>query len=219
MILTIKTLQNQKLYLDVDSTDTVWDIKQKIWKQFKICFPEGQKLILKGKILKKQDQTVESMHITIFDFMVVMVRRIIGIQIHSNGDDIIKMYKPLQLKQFTTLNQFLKDIAKSLKDDGDMFCKYYGIFLAESTFAFTDDNLRKKWTHWWPKSFEVKQAYAILEIKTKDKKLWYKQHFDKRCEYLIYAYIRIEIENNSNNSSLCVPNDIKKLCKMYLHQI
>ncbi|KAJ1644238.1 UV excision repair protein rad23 [Coemansia asiatica] len=70
MKISLKTLQQKTFHLDVDTSDTIEQIKQKVEEAQ--GFPAStQKLIFSGKILTNE-QTIEEIKITENDFMVVM---------------------------------------------------------------------------------------------------------------------------------------------------
>lgn len=74
MIITVKTLQNNKYDLEINLEDSVSEIKRKIHEELKLGEPECQKLIHHGKILK-DEQTVQSIGFKEKDFLVVMIRK------------------------------------------------------------------------------------------------------------------------------------------------
>ncbi|KAJ2008224.1 UV excision repair protein rad23 [Coemansia thaxteri] len=70
MQITLKTLQQKTFKIDVEGTDTIKDVKQKV--ESSQGYPaDTQKLIFSGKILA-DTQTVEELKISENDFMVVM---------------------------------------------------------------------------------------------------------------------------------------------------
>ncbi|KAJ3065739.1 UV excision repair protein RAD23 B, partial [Quaeritorhiza haematococci] len=70
MLLTIKTLQQKSFQMEVELTDTILSVKQKI-EERESQAPTQQKLIHSGKILA-DDKTVGDYKITEKDFLVVM---------------------------------------------------------------------------------------------------------------------------------------------------
>jgi len=74
MIIQVKTLQNSKFDLEIQLTDTVAQIKERIHTELNLGEPETQKLIHRGKILK-DDQTAQSAGFKEKDFLVVMVKK------------------------------------------------------------------------------------------------------------------------------------------------
>ncbi|RCH92052.1 hypothetical protein CU097_011021 [Rhizopus azygosporus] len=71
--ITVKTLQQKQFKLEVDSTDSILSVKEKI-EQSQGHPVAQQKLIFSGKILS-DDKTVEEYNITEKDFLVVMVSK------------------------------------------------------------------------------------------------------------------------------------------------
>jgi len=74
MQLTIKTLKQEQLSVEVDPSCKISEVKQKINEKYSHD-PEAQRLIFAGKILE-DSQTVESYNITEKEFLVLMVRKI-----------------------------------------------------------------------------------------------------------------------------------------------
>merc|ERR1711862_999340 len=74
MQLTIKTLKQEQLSVEVDPSCKISEVKQKINEKYSRD-PEAQRLIFAGKILE-DSQTVESYNITEKEFLVLMVRKI-----------------------------------------------------------------------------------------------------------------------------------------------
>ncbi|KAG1140163.1 hypothetical protein G6F37_009202 [Rhizopus arrhizus] len=71
--ITVKTLQQKQFKLDVDSSDTILSVKEKIQESQGHAVAQ-QKLIFSGKILV-DDKKVEDYNITEKDFLVVMVAK------------------------------------------------------------------------------------------------------------------------------------------------
>ena len=72
--ITVKTLKNKKYELQINESDTILSIKNKIDSELNLGEPETQKLIHHGKILK-DDQTAKSSGFKDNDFLVCMVRK------------------------------------------------------------------------------------------------------------------------------------------------
>ena len=209
MIVTIKTLQNQRSDIEIEPKDTVLQIKHKIKEQTNYMqgVPAESKLIHHGKILKNEE-IAESVGLINGDFMVVMMVKHIGFQIDEKCymDEIFKKY---QIKrQCQTLSDFKSIICKSLKDDLETFEKYYDIFYENKPFDFGHKDFGE--AEWW---LSHKTAYCF-DIKSKDCKLWYSQHYDLRCELLIFGYIR----NETQSKNILVPIPIQHICQQYYHK-
>ena len=74
MLLTLKTLKQEVLKIEVETSDTVRIVKQKISEKFSYD-ADTQKLIFAGKILDDKD-TIESYNIQEKDFVVLMVSKV-----------------------------------------------------------------------------------------------------------------------------------------------
>jgi len=74
MQLTLKTLKQEQLTVDVEPSDKISQVKEKIKDKYSHDV-EAQRLIFAGKILD-DSQTVESYNITEKEFLVLMVRKI-----------------------------------------------------------------------------------------------------------------------------------------------
>merc|ERR1712137_677293 len=73
MKLTLKTLKQEALDVEVDPSSTIVQVKEKILAKYNHSV-ESQRLIFAGKILD-DNSTVESYNITEKDFLVLMVRK------------------------------------------------------------------------------------------------------------------------------------------------
>ncbi len=205
MKIVIKTLQNRRYDLEIDPKDTVFDIKYKIEKQLNLGWAQQYKFIHKGRILK-DDQTAESANIAPDDYAVVMVRKSGCLRLEI--DDKCYMsegYYKQTIRAFKTLKDFQTEISTHLDDDINEFCKYYDFFIDGASLKVVDEDKFGDNCHNWL------IGSVTLQIRTKDNKLWYKQHYDKRLYLLVMGYIRI----TTKGLQIFLPPPMQELCNTY----
>ncbi|MGH0188444.1 UNVERIFIED_CONTAM: hypothetical protein FKN15_029675 [Acipenser sinensis] len=107
MQITLKTLQQQTIKIDIDPDDTVRALKEKIEaEKGKECFPvSGQKLIYAGKILQ-DDTPIKDCKIQDNNFVVVMVAKCMG-KLQSLVCNSICSGHIIQQVSFDSLKQFI----------------------------------------------------------------------------------------------------------------
>ena len=208
MKVVIKTLTSSRYELEIDPKDTMLEIKRKIKEELFFGLMGSNKLIHRGKILK-DDQTVESVGISPNDLLVAMVWKVQH-HLRLEIDDKCHMkhhYTESEIENFQTFKDFKSDICTKLDDDIAEFIKYYDLFAQNKLLSVEDmdENFGINHEKWLP------NKSMVLQIRTKDNKLWYRQHYEQRVYLLVIGYIRI----HTKRLAILLPTPIKQLCNTY----
>ena len=197
-------MQNETYTLEIDPNDTTLQIKYKIEEQLNLGYPETFKIIHHGKILKNDQTPLFKMN----DFLIVMVKMYCRFEINDKCY-MEQTYIRSKLNIFKTFQDFQSDIASNLDDDIYEFNKYYDFFINGQPLEIEDsddfgngDNVKQ----WWKRGRSLN-----VEIRSKDNKFWYKQHYQKRMHVLTIGFIRI----TTKKFKIFLPSPIQQLCNKY----
>jgi UV excision repair protein RAD23 len=75
MKITIKTLKNQQIPMEVEETMTIAQLKAKIAETNATMPVDCQQLIIKGKKLDNNDATLKESNVVEGDFMIIMITK------------------------------------------------------------------------------------------------------------------------------------------------
>ena len=214
--------------IDIELSDTIKTLKQKIAKKLHAKFPYPLITITRmdgcGGSSMLMDNTVTMSMIGIRENLLVRFRVAwtdgIAIQIDDN-EYIEDTFYPKYDEGF---NQYKHRIIAALNKNPNNFDEQYKILWNDEEFIM-DDAMFKPPTEWHMnqkyggRGIWMNNRYQILKIKTKDKGLWFEEHkrkiYDEKCILLVFGFIRRDIEKMP---TLNIPTAIKTICKLYYHK-
>ena len=209
-------LSRKSYTIDIDLNETIKNLQEKIAVKANVPYPliEIQKLGHKDINHYDSSQTMRDCGVRLRRNVYHVRFRIMGsvaVQIDDN-EYIEHAFLPGNSEGF---EEYKYRIISALNEDPDDFDKEYTIFMDDNEFIMDDDKFKPQQNYSWKNSRaewrDVYEWYKVLEIKTKDKGLWYKENVrkihDYRCELLVFGFVRA--------TNVDVPIVINKICKTY----
>ena len=213
--------------IHVERSDTIKKLKQKIVEKLSVRVPYPLIRITRmdgcGYSSMLMDNTVTMSMIGIREYSFVHFSLIMaGIAIQIDDNEYIE--DPFPPEYDEGFNQYKHRIIATLKEDSNNFDDQYKILWNGEEFIMDDKKFkppteRHMIEQYGGRAIWRNNASQILQIKTRDKELWFEENkrkiYDEKCVLLVYGFIRTDIEKLS---TLNIPIAIKQICKLYYHK-
>ena len=221
----VSTTWGQTLTIDIERTDTVKDLKKKIYLKTGISHFEQ---FFYGTLIREwtaNDEDIVCNHIQKESTLKVSGGRLNGLLVFIDDKNYIdKVFLnylvPTDVKQQKSNGQTVKElknqVIKYLKYDKHIFQSIYEIYFCcssdNSVISLRDNEYlwRDKYGNYYGSDTQLSQ---YCHIKSKEGKVWFKQNERKRCVLLVFGHNR-EIEEKYTFN---IPFALNKLCEAYYH--